>query len=107
MRFLNDVHETGTTLIVATHDTDLAYEWADLAWVLIEGRVAAQGPIREVLHDRRTLEQARLKLPFVLELAMTIQEVSPELADQPLPKNREQLIRIIQQLRGIPISKRT
>ena len=97
VNILNGVFRAGTTLIISTHDTDLAYEWADDAWVLMNGRVAAQGPIREVLHDRVMLQQAHLKLPLLLELGMALQDASPELAKEPLPKNHDELVRWIQQ----------
>ncbi len=95
MNILNEVFQRGTTLIISTHDTDLAYEWADDAWVLINGRVAAQGPMRKVLQDRTILQQAHLKLPLVLELGMVLQNALPELSDQPLPKDRDELVRQI------------
>jgi cobalt/nickel transport system ATP-binding protein len=41
---LNDLHRSGTTLVISTHDTELAYEWADEAWLLGNGRITAQGP---------------------------------------------------------------
>lgn len=46
---LDELHQNGTTLIVATHDLDLAYAWADDAIVLGEGRLLDQGPAVELL----------------------------------------------------------
>jgi cobalt/nickel transport system ATP-binding protein len=95
VNILNKVFQSGTTLIISTHDTDLAYEWADDAWVLMNGRVAAQGPMQEVLRDRTMLQEAHLKLPLLLELGVALQEASRELDNLPLPKNRDELLRQI------------
>ena len=43
MGLLTRLHEAGTTLVVATHDMSLAYEWADEVAVLRDGRIVAHG----------------------------------------------------------------
>lgn len=96
---LKKLHQQGTTLVISTHDTDLAYEWANEAWVLGDGRVAAQGPIGEVLKDRITLQKAHLKVPWVMDLALTIRDTFPELRAQRLPASQDELIELIQQIR--------
>ncbi|MCX8006691.1 MAG: energy-coupling factor ABC transporter ATP-binding protein [Coriobacteriia bacterium] len=51
------------TLLVATHDMDLAWDLADRAVIIDDGRVAADGPAREVLTDRALLEGHGLEVP--------------------------------------------
>src|SRR5580658_5762525 len=55
LRLLGRLHEAGTTIVISTHDTHLAYAWAEEAWVLMDGHIAAQGPIEEVLREREVL----------------------------------------------------
>jgi len=99
LALLKKLHAEGTTLVISTHDTDLAYEWANEAWVLGDGHIAAQGRIGQVLKDRATLHQAHLKVPWVVELGLAIRDTYPEFAVQPLPATEEELILLIQQLR--------
>jgi cobalt/nickel transport system ATP-binding protein len=99
LALLKKLHQTGTTLVISTHDTDLAYEWANEAWVLGDGRVAAQGPIGDVMKDRAMLDKAHLKVPWVIEVALAIRETYPELTAGPLPATQDELIQIIQQSR--------
>lgn len=49
MTILDELHQSGTTLIIATHDLDLAYAWADEAIILQNGRLLAQGDALELL----------------------------------------------------------
>lgn len=49
MAILDELHRGGTTLIIATHDLDLAYAWADDAIVLRDGRLLDQGTAAELL----------------------------------------------------------
>lgn len=104
LALLKKLHQAGTTLVISTHDTDLAYEWANEAWVLGDGRVMAQGPIGEVMKDRATLRQAHLKVPWLIELGLAIRETHPELAAQPLPGTQDELIQQIQQLRLVSVA---
>ncbi len=87
------LHQQGTTLVISTHDTDLAYEWANEAWVLGDGRIAAQGPIGEVMQDRATLSQAHLKMPWIVEVALA-------LGAQRIPATQDDLIQLVRHLRG-------
>ena len=57
LNLLGQLHQAGTTIVISTHDTDLAYEWAQDAWVLMDGRIAAQGPIMEVMQEREFCER--------------------------------------------------
>ncbi len=52
-----------TTMIVATHDMDVAWELCDRAVLLDNGRVAADGPAREVMADETLMSAHGLELP--------------------------------------------
>ena len=52
-----------TTLLV-THDLPYALQLCERAVVLDEGRVAVDGPTRDVLADRETMAAHRLELPY-------------------------------------------
>lgn len=99
LALLKRLHQQGTTLVISTHDTDLAYEWANEAWVLGDGRLAASGLIADVMKDRATLDRAHLKVPWIVELGLAVANSYPELAAQPVPATQEELIRLIQKIR--------
>ncbi len=56
---LADLHATGTTPVLSTHDVDLAHRWADEVAVVSGGRVVT-GPVDAVLGDVELLRGARL-----------------------------------------------
>ena len=60
---LNALHQTGTAIVMATHDVDLAWAWADEAVVLAGGSLT-RGPAHDVLRDQELLASARLKPPW-------------------------------------------
>lgn len=66
---LQQLHESGATLVFSTHDVELAYTWADHVAVFHDGVVLRQGETATVLSDRDVLRQARLRPPLLLEVA--------------------------------------
>jgi cobalt/nickel transport system ATP-binding protein len=97
LALLNDLCAAGTTLIVSTHDSDLAYEWADEAWIMNDGHIAAQGPVGDVFRLVEVLARAHLRVPALVEIGLAMQDAYPELADAPLPRSREGLAALIKQ----------
>lgn len=64
---LERLHRAGTTLVLATHDLDLARSWADEAVVLHEGAVVGQGAPGRILQDAALVARARLRRTRGLE----------------------------------------
>lgn len=62
-------HRAGATIILITHDMELAARHAQRIVVLDRGHIIADGAPREVFSQTRLLEQAGLRLPFACQLA--------------------------------------
>ena len=71
-RSLIDVFErlraAGVTMVLVTHDIDLAWRLCDHRLVLAEGRVVADGPWRFAGSDALMLTSNRLREPLLVEL---------------------------------------
>lgn len=65
---LTDLEAEHTTVVIATHDVDLALRWATQVAIVADG-VVRQGPPSALLADRALLERARLNMPWPLALA--------------------------------------
>ena len=65
---VEQLSESGMTILMATHDVDYAYAWADEIVLLHEGKVLRQGAPREVCGDAGAMEQAHLEQPAVMRL---------------------------------------
>ncbi|UCD75103.1 MAG: ABC transporter ATP-binding protein [Phycisphaerales bacterium] len=53
MKLLREIADAGGAVVVAMHDLSMAALWADEAWLLDDGRLAASGPAEEVLAPDR------------------------------------------------------
>ncbi|MFA5881483.1 MAG: ATP-binding cassette domain-containing protein [Eubacteriales bacterium] len=61
--------EQGITILMATHDVDLVPLYADQVYILFEGRIILAGNPREVFTAKKTVRNAKLRLPRVAHLA--------------------------------------
>ncbi len=64
---LDRIHDAGTTIVMATHDLDLAYSWADWVIVLDEGRLVLSEQAQQVFTQMDVLNQLQLGIPTLLE----------------------------------------
>jgi cobalt/nickel transport system ATP-binding protein len=90
------LHRAGLTVIIATHDVDFSYGWADEAVVLQRGQVLAQGKAAEVL--LRTEVQSELSAsPLVAEISRSLALTGIDVcANGYPPRNRAELIQAIE-----------
>jgi cobalt/nickel transport system ATP-binding protein len=71
---LDRIHGHGTTIVMATHDLDLAYAWADWIIVLHEGQMVLFDQTDVVFADVALLEQLQLGIPTLLEVWYSLPE---------------------------------
>ena len=92
---LERLHAAGMTIVIATHDLDFAYGWADEAIVLQNGRRLAQGNAADVL--LRPEVQAELgSSPIVAEITSSLALTGVALrVNGYLPRSRNELLRAI------------
>ncbi|KQL46240.1 cobalt ABC transporter ATP-binding protein [Brevibacillus choshinensis] len=74
LRELDHIHQNGTTVLMATHDMDIAFEWAEWICVMDGGRLIFAGEPQEALAQREMLESLHLGMPLLAE----VWEVLPE-----------------------------
>ncbi|HDR73537.1 MAG TPA: ATP-binding cassette domain-containing protein [Methanoculleus sp.] len=65
---LDELNLAGTTILLSTHDVELAYRWADEVVFMHEGTILASGLPGEVFADEALLQRARLKPPMIVDL---------------------------------------
>jgi cobalt/nickel transport system ATP-binding protein len=68
MELLEELNERGTTIIISTHDVDLAYRWSDRVYLLADGRIADQGRPEEIFGNSRLICDSGLRQPLIMEV---------------------------------------
>lgn len=68
MDLLDELNHGGKTVIISTHDIELAYPWADRAILLQEGKILQEDIPDVAFGDPELIRKAHLSMPTLLEL---------------------------------------
>ncbi|WP_414753020.1 energy-coupling factor ABC transporter ATP-binding protein [Anabaena sp. CCY 9910] len=71
MAMLNKIYQSGTTILMASHDLDLVYCWSDWIFVMDAGRLILEGKPEDIFCQREILESIELGLPPIYEIFIT------------------------------------
>lgn len=72
MEILQEYNERGHTVVVITHDIALAAEYTDRVIVVNDGKIAADGPPKDVFLKRDNLEKTNIRPPQITQLAIAL-----------------------------------
>ncbi|MFQ6073552.1 MAG: energy-coupling factor ABC transporter ATP-binding protein [Methanosarcinales archaeon] len=67
IEILDELHSEGKTIIISTHNVDLASSWADRIYVLHSGRICFQGEPRQIFENRSLIKKTQLKDPIIVQ----------------------------------------
>ena len=95
MELLEKLSQEGKTIIISTHDVDLAYSWSDRIAIMYSGEIIASGEPGEVFRRPDLIVRADLVLPWMLEMHSELVQKGWLFPSAPLPKTREDLFRSI------------
>ena len=73
VKLLKELNSEGITILISTHEVNLVPEYANKAFVLVDGNLIAEGTPREIFSQPNILEQANLEIPIVTELFQQIE----------------------------------
>jgi cobalt/nickel transport system ATP-binding protein len=65
---LEKIQAQGTTIVIATHDLDLTYAWADWLFVMDNGQLKLEGTPEMVFNQKDQLIELGLGIPLTLHL---------------------------------------
>ena len=86
------------TILLATHDIPLAYEWADQIIVMEAGRIIYNGDPVAMFFQEDLLKRAHLERPWVFDMTIALQNKKLLENNIKMPRSKEDLHRLIEQL---------
>ena len=85
VKLLKELNEEGITIVISTHEVDLVPDYAKRVFVLVDGKLIAEGTPKDIFSQPDILEQANLKIPIVTELFQKIEKEGYDMeGDYPL-----------------------
>jgi cobalt/nickel transport system ATP-binding protein len=97
---LTRLQEHDSTVVMSTHDVDLALRWADEVAVVVD-RTVVQGAPGDVLGDDALLARARLERPWALTVGARLRDLGL-LPDGTLPRDVGGLLAALPDRPGVP-----
>ena len=73
MELLDELNHEGKTIIISTHDVELAYPWADRAILMLGGKILQEDIPEVAFGNPDYVRRAHLSLPTLLELHRELQ----------------------------------
>lgn len=91
---LKKIHHQNRTILLSTHNVDLAYEWADEVIILNNGRLLAQGTPVEVFSKIEIIEKSHLQKPWIMEVFERFQRMN--LPNIEYPRSKAELFDLME-----------
>ncbi|WP_347491284.1 energy-coupling factor ABC transporter ATP-binding protein [Desulfoscipio sp. XC116] len=95
MEMLHQLNTQGKTLVMSTHDVDLAYTWADYVYLINGGKVIGEGNPREIFLDQKLLNSCGLRTPWIVEVYRELINSGLIPQNAPVPDSKEALLDFI------------
>lgn len=92
---MDRINREGKTVILSTHDVDLAYSWADRVFLIKEGKVAGQGTPEEIFQDQDLVLCSGLEQPWLIDIYSQLRNNGWIDGRTPAPRTKENLLEII------------
>jgi len=97
MDILQRLHGEGMTVIMATHDVDLAYSWADDVCILDHGRSVMECPAGELPDKALVLERYGLGVPHVARIYRLLASRGMFPPEERTPRSCAELARLLKE----------
>jgi len=97
IQIFNELNEKGMTVILSTHDVELAYTWSDYIFVMKDGEIVKEGTPYEIFSDDELIFNSYLEKPLVLETYEVLCKNGTlnHVLHNNAPRNRQELFKII------------
>ena len=93
--FFNQLQQKGITVIISTHNVDLAYFWADYIYVMKAGKLIGEGIAEEVFQDELLISEASLVQPWLVEVYQGLKQKGLVKDGSYIPRNKKEFLELI------------
>ncbi|EFI67393.1 putative cobalt import ATP-binding protein cbiO 7 [Lysinibacillus fusiformis ZC1] len=98
LQYLAKLENGERTILLATHDIPLAYEWADLIIVMEAGKIIYNGDPIALFYEDELLHRAHLERPWIFEMVIALQKKKLLQENIKIPRSKQELQQLIEQI---------
>lgn len=97
MELLDELNHEGKTIIISTHDVELAYPWADRIILILDGKILQEGAPDVAFGNPDHVRKAHLSVPALLALSQELGQRGYRQPDRK-PRSTLDMIHIIENM---------
>ncbi|EKQ51332.1 MULTISPECIES: ATP-binding cassette domain-containing protein [unclassified Clostridium] len=97
VKIFDELNEKGITVILSTHDVELAYSWSDYIIVMKDGEIVKDGTPYEVFSDDKLIHECYLEKPLILDVFQHLCDCNKIKVENNIPRNKEELYKFIEE----------
>lgn len=105
MNVLDHIQKQGKTIILSTHDVNLAYQWADEIIIMHDGEILCYGDPVTVFKQAHLIRKAHLDAPWVMETFQFLVQEKFFSSNEAIPQNKEELFQKISSIKSWNLGK--
>ncbi|AUS87359.1 energy-coupling factor ABC transporter ATP-binding protein [Lysinibacillus sp. YS11] len=98
LQYLAKLDDGERSILLATHDIPLAYEWADLIIVMEAGKIIYNGDPITLFYEDELLHRAHLERPWIFEMVIALQKKKLLQENINIPRSKQELQQLIEQI---------
>ncbi|CRK84703.1 energy-coupling factor ABC transporter ATP-binding protein [Neobacillus massiliamazoniensis] len=98
VKIFDELNDNGMTVILSTHDVELAYSYSDYIIVMKDGEIVKQGTPVEIFSDDNLIRDCYLEKPMVLEIFQQLCKNNKFISEKDIPRNKEELFHVLKVL---------
>jgi cobalt/nickel transport system ATP-binding protein len=98
VKIFDELNDNGMTVILSTHDVELAYSYSDYIIVMKDGEIVKQGTPVEIFSDDNLIRDCYLEKPMVLEIFQQLCKNNNFISEKDIPRNKEELFQVLKVL---------
>lgn len=95
VKIFDELNERGITVVLSTHDVELAYSWSDYIVAMKDGEIVKEGIPYEVFSDDKLIEECYLEKPLILDIFQLLCKKYKLNEKDNIPRNKKELYKII------------
>ncbi|MGV8981121.1 energy-coupling factor ABC transporter ATP-binding protein [Clostridium sp.] len=97
VQIFDELNEKGMTVILSTHDVELAYSWSDYIFVMKDGEIVKEGTPYAIFSNDELIYNSYLEKPLILEIYEVLCKngtIDLNIHNN-VPRNKEELFKIL------------
>lgn len=95
LELFDRINKNGTTVIISTHDVDMAYSWSDYLYIMNDGKIVGEGTPQDVFQNDELLKLADLQKPLLVDLCEHMKRKGLLAESAGLPRSKRELLQFL------------